>query len=174
MEAAGGVLFLGLAGYFFARTFSRRAKYATSVRLAARTEADETPEEAQARVRREAQEGRSGGASAADPLEGKTPWDAAKNGLIAAGMSVVLYAVAAQVDHFVADKGPGPDASYTAQRVGALFTAVVTGLGYFASFIFGANGLGLLGLALQMKLAPDSLKPTGGAGGDGEDSGTPG
>ena len=74
----------------------------------------------------------------------------------------------------MADKGPGPDASYTAQRVGALFTAVVTGLGYFASFIFGANGLGLLGLALQMKLAPDSLKPMGGAGGDGEDSGTPG
>jgi len=169
VEAAGGVLFLGLAGYFFVRTFSRRAKYATSVRLAARSEADETAEEAQARVRREAAAGRGGGLAAADPLEGKTPGDAARNGLVAAAVSVALYVVAVQVDHFVADKGPGPDASYTAQRVGALFTAVVTGLGYFASFIFGANGLGLLGLAVQMQVAPESLKPPG--GGSSEEAG---
>ena len=166
VEAAGGVLFLGLAAYFFVRTFSRRAKYATSIRLAARSEADETAEEAQARVRREAAN-RAGGSAVADPLEGKTPGDAARNGLVAAAFSVALYALAIQVDHFVADKGPGPDASYTAQRVGALLTTVTTGLVYFASFIFGANGLGLLGLAVQMQVAPESLKPEGAGDGEG-------
>lgn len=47
---------------------------------------------------------------------------------------------------------------YTARNISVTVRTIVQGLVYLATFIFGANGFGLLGLSIQLLLFPDSIK----------------
>ena len=146
VEAAGGAVFLAGIMYLGFKLFTKRADFATSVRLASKLD-DGLPPAAPAEERK-------------DPLEGKTAKDALVNAATAFGISFALYNVAVRVDdYFTAQEAAYTvGLGFTARRVALLFKTVVTSLGYFAAFIYGANAAGLLGLGIQMAVDPDGLK----------------
>ena len=147
VEAAGGAVFLAGIMYLGFKLFTKRADFATSVRLASKLD-DGLPAPAAPAEERK------------DPLEGKTAKDALVNAATAFGISFALYNVAVRVDdYFTAQEAAYTvGLGFTARRVALLFKTVVTSLGYFAAFIYGANAAGLLGLGIQMAVDPDGLK----------------
>jgi len=147
VEAAGGAVFLAGIMYLGFKLFTKRADFATSVRLASKLD-DGLPAPAAPAEERK------------DPLEGKTAKDALVNAATAFGISFALYNVAVRVDdYFTAQEAAYTmGLGFTARRVALLFKTVITGLGYFAAFIYGANAAGLLGLGIQMAVDPDGLK----------------
>eukprot|EP00891_Asterochloris_glomerata_P004812 jgi/Astpho2/4812/Aster-x0214 len=141
VKNVAGVFYAGLLAFALYRLFNRRARKAISERIAQEREKlgeGEQPEE---------------------PVDSKkaTPlsaaWGAAQTGFL----TYLLYQLSTNVNGFYSTQAL-PDA-YTARNISITVRTVAQGLAYLATFIFGANTLGLTGLAVQLAFWPDADKP---------------
>ncbi|GMH33511.1 hypothetical protein BSKO_01345 [Bryopsis sp. KO-2023] len=132
-----GVLYVGLVGYFLYRVLGRRAKRFTEESIRGKPSS-----EPQKRV------GEQKTVTVSDAFLGAS---------IAGSLSVVLFFLTSNVDSLVM-QAELPD-QYTARNIAITLRTVVRGIFYLATFVFGLNAVGLLGLGVQIVLDPSVGEP---------------
>lgn len=139
-ETLGGVLYTVLIIVFFARLFNKRAKFATSTRLASlRT----------GKIDTDALQGRWWKTERTEPVR---PHEAVLSGALALGIATALYQLCGILD--IALDG------YSLPEEGPLRTVVVAlktmvqGGSYLLTFMFMANGAGLMLMGGRMAVDP--------------------
>jgi hypothetical protein len=139
-----GVGYVLLVGIFAVRLLTKRAKRAKSERLAGKREdgVEQLQVSAPQPQLDAAEEGRT------------TVWGALYGAAQAAFLFTVLLTLTTNLAGYF-DAKPLP-ANYTARNITAAVKTAVEGLAYLLTFIFGANSLGLLALAVQLALFPDA------------------
>eukprot|EP00803_Ostreobium_quekettii_P004604 evm.model.scf_1052.7 EVM.evm.TU.scf_1052.7 scf_1052:50927-51808(-) len=144
--AAGFAYVALLAGYLF-WILSRRAKKFTSEplggrRRAAEAAAEEQPPEEAPRRRLNRR---------------MTPLDAAFGALVAGALSLGLLVFARKVDAIYGPMELPED--YTARNVAVTIRTIIRGMSYLATFVFGANAVGLAGLGVKLVIDPAAGDP---------------
>ena len=130
-----GVLFTGFSFWYFARAVQKRSGKAREFRVANRL-----PEEERAKIDEER----------AKKTKELTAMQSFTGGLTGIGISVVLYAFASKVS--ASFDGKALPESETVRQISITVRTIVEGLTYLATFVYAANGVGLIALAGQKTL----------------------
>ncbi len=142
-KTVAGVGYIILVIVYFVRLFKKRADRFTSVRIASSdddADKDEEDEEEEPAV-------------ADDDV---TPGQCLLGFAQAATICYLLYLLSTNVDGFF-EKQELPS-QYTARNITVLIQTVVRGLVYLATFVFGANAVGLAALGVAITVAPEWVK----------------
>ena len=143
VQTVAGVLFTAAASAFLLRLVRRRASRATNVRLVA--------------------------AQRASPRRAEGPPPSAASCFVgaafAAVLAVALWTFSGWLDGVFEDAPPSDQ--YAVRNVSATLRSILTGLSYLATFLFGANAVGLSGLGVQTLLGGGGAAAEGGGGGAG-------
>lgn len=135
-----GLAYAALLAFWLFKVIGRRVKRGTTERLASERdedqEADNTPDDTEV----------SAGAAALGALQ-------------AGFFTYLLYLFSTSISTYFG-RQELPD-QYTAKNITVTIRTAVGGLAYLATFIFGANALGLTGLALKLALFPDTANNPG-------------
>ena len=127
-----GVLFTGFSLWYFARAVTRRSGKAREFRVA-----NQLPEE----ERRKIDEAR------AEKTRALTAGESFAGGATGLGISVVLYAFATKIS--ASFDGRALPESETVRQISITVRTIVEGMAYLATFVYAANGAGLIALAGQ-------------------------
>lgn len=131
-----GIGYAGLLAFWLFKVIGRRVKRGTTERLASErdqdTEADEVPADTEV----------TAGAAALGALQ-------------AGFFTYLLFLFSTSISTYFG-RQELPD-QYTAKNITVTIRTAVGGLAYLATFIFGANALGLTGLALKLAFFPDDV-----------------
>mmetsp|Transcript_44467 Transcript_44467/g.85058 ORF Transcript_44467/g.85058 Transcript_44467/m.85058 type:complete len:323 (+) Transcript_44467:110-1078(+) len=127
-----GFLYLAFFGAFIIRVFRKRAKFATTTRLA-----DEKQEKTEEEIAAEQKK-----------IDQLTPLDTFGGAFVAYSLASIFYAVSVKIDDGFA-RQPLP-ADYSIQQITITIRTIVSGLAYLATFVFGANATGLAALGVQL------------------------
>ena len=127
-----GLMFTGFSLWYFARAVTRRSGKAREFRVANRL-----PEE----ERKKIDEERSKKTKELSAMQSFT------GGVTGIGISIVLYLFASKIS--AAFDGKSLPESETVRQISITVRTIVEGLAYLATFVYAANGVGLIALAGQ-------------------------
>lgn len=127
-----GLLFTGFSLWYFARAVTRRSGKAREFRVANRL-----PEE----ERKKIDEERSKKTKELTAMQSFT------GGVTGIGISIVLYLFASKIS--ASFDGKSLPESETVRQISITVRTIVEGLAYLATFVYAANGVGLIALAGQ-------------------------
>lgn len=130
-----GVLFTGFSFWYFVRAVKRRSGKAREFRVA-----NQLPEEERKRIDEE----RAAKTKALSPMQSFT------GGATGIGISIVLYMFASKITGSF--DGKALPESETVRQISITVRTIVEGLAYLATFVYAANGVGLIALGVQKTL----------------------
>jgi hypothetical protein len=154
-KIGGGTLFVMVAIYAFARLLARRSTYFTKVRLASRNEDDELMDRVAQKALDSKREGGEGQQQEKELVE-KGPKDVFTNAATVGAIFVLLYIISHNIESYVSSITL-PE-QYTVRQVSVTLKTIVIGMSYLATFIYGANALGLFLLGVDMIRNPEKHK----------------
>ncbi|KAL0038463.1 hypothetical protein WJX77_007253 [Trebouxia sp. C0004] len=131
-----GIGYAGLLAFWLFKVLGRRVKRGTTERLASERDQDVEADEV--------------------PADTAVTAGAAALGALQAGFfTYLLFLFSTSISTYFG-RQELPD-QYTAKNITVTIRTAVGGLSYLATFIFGANALGLTGLALKLAFFPDDV-----------------
>ncbi|CAG9460045.1 unnamed protein product [Pedinophyceae sp. YPF-701] len=138
VKVFGGVGYFCLVAFFFVRLFSKRAKFATSTRIASRSDPDFDPDSEASAPRDK-------------PITGQ---QALVTAVFCLAVSAVLWQVSVRLDEFMTKQPSLISDQETVQQIAITIKTIVVGLAYLMTCIFGANGVGLFLMGGRMIFDP--------------------
>mmetsp|Transcript_39333 Transcript_39333/g.70459 ORF Transcript_39333/g.70459 Transcript_39333/m.70459 type:complete len:305 (-) Transcript_39333:426-1340(-) len=144
-ETIAGVLYILLVVWFLGRTISRRVNKFTTERIGGGVPSGSSTEEGESSVIIQSDQGKAA-----------TPLGALTGAAIAFAISTVLWQLCLKVDDYFDHQAISTQ--FTVQKLQITIQTITRGMVYLCTFIFAANGTGLIGLAAAMVLAPDAVK----------------
>mmetsp|Transcript_17547 Transcript_17547/g.44918 ORF Transcript_17547/g.44918 Transcript_17547/m.44918 type:complete len:305 (-) Transcript_17547:78-992(-) len=144
-ETVAGVLYTLLVVWFLGRTISRRVNKFTTERVGGGPPPASSGTDEEGSVIIQSDQGKAA-----------TPLGALTGAFIAFAISTVLWKLCLKVDDYFDHQTTSTQ--FTVAKLQITIQTISRGLVYLCTFIFAANGTGLLGLAAAMVVAPDSVK----------------
>lgn len=142
-KTIAGVGYIILVIVYFVRLFKKRADRATSIKLSSSSEEEDNVEE----------DSEDEDEALQNDDDAVTPVQCLMGFAQASVICYLLYILSTTIDGFF-DKQTLPQ-QYTARNIAVLVQTVVRGLSYLATFIFGANAVGLAALGVALVVAPE-------------------